>query len=459
MKKIIWALTLFILISASLFAGGSAEDIENETRRNALVACYPYDGSFDVNLRDGNYPVRTEGSNISFNEANGKPVQGAGNNPSEYYDFQMIAHAILEGVSLSYSTCYVESLENFDMIVTVDCPSDFMFVSQSDPSYKRPFVLYAIPNGAVGDRLAVGNESVTPYLIDDSASIPLDFPVNTTDGDYATFWVDFLLALPGEVDDNGVLYDNVYYPLSDATDYTAEVTITVEWKLDKVPASDGDTVNLSFEKTFTVPFSGYCSFSAPEESVGSLYISTTAESQNINLNPDYVAPVKVADISYLLNLGHGKSSEFIPVGNNEDRKAWMFFSASPDPWSNLENNHFRMYHVEAGSNTDEYNSVPFMVYVEDTDGTNQYVEFTGNAKAGDFSPVVGGTSADFIRTKCNYGQSRSEGGTFLRPIEAQYYHYHSFDGEVWVEVTPEVDIMAAGRYVGDIYVHVIAEDV
>ena len=118
-----------------------------------------------------------------------------------------------------------------------------------------------------------------------------------------------------------------------------------------------------------------------------------------------------------------------------------------------------MYHVSAGSEADEYNSIPFMVYVEDTDGSNQYVEFTGNEDAYDFSPVTAkGGSSDFIKTKCNNEKARSAYSSEDVDHPVQYYHYHSFDGEVWVEVIPQTDLMAAGRYIGDIYVHVIAEE-
>ena len=497
MKKIVLLITLILVGFSSLLTAATGEEkLENFINDTMLFVLYPHDGSYDINLRDVNhyYPERKDGATVVWGGDNEEPEPSIAGQSGSYYQFQMVAFGILEGFYVSHSfeddddsgnTMYRVTWDyenkSFPPIeVTVDCSSDFKFVSQSDTSYKRPFELYLIRNYESVNAPGAGSGQTerTVIKINDSSPHDVEF-VGSANNEYVNLWFDLIVGLPGEMDDNGVLYENIYYPLSDATDYTAEVTITMEWEMeyqlqrrDKGPLGvlwqdwyNVDSGTKRIFKTITIPFSGYCSFSAPEESVGSLYISTTAESQNINLNPDYVSPVKVADISYLYNFGSGVPGSYKPVyEENENNRAWLFLSASPDPWSNSESNHFRMYHVEAGSNADEYNSVPFMVYVEDTDGSGQYVEFSGNAEAYDFIPT-GGASDDFIRTECNFGKSRSEYRfwdwdkfDYVTNPE-QRYHYHSFDGEVWVEVTPEVDIMAAGRYVGDIYVHVIAEDV
>lgn len=473
-KRILTVLIFAFCISMGISAGELADIVYEELSNEILMALYPYNGSYDVNLRDGeHYPARDENSSVSFDGASGKPATGS-EDSSKYFDFQMVAHGIIEGIPIGFlnaerhlndGTIYrVRDFRVPSMTITVDCPSDFMFVSQSDTSYKRPFELYVIPKYSHGNRVAdEAVKEVNPILIDDSLPHSIDYPAANPSGDYAGLWFDLILGLPGEMDDNGVTYKNVYYPLSDATDYTALVNITIEWEvnynIDVYWAFRGwkhdDSGTFTLRQTISIPFSGYCSFEAPAESVGSLYISTTTESQNINLNPDYIEPVKVADISYLYNFGHGDQIGDVTEDVN---KTWLFLSASPDPWSNSDSNIFRMYHVSAGSEADEYNSIPFMVYVEDTDGSNQYVEFTGNEDAYDFSPVTAdGGSSDFIKTKCNNEKSRSDsysGGEY-HPV--QYYHYHSFDGEVWVEVMPQTDLMAAGRYIGDIYVHVIVE--
>ncbi len=488
-KNIIIFVFILICISSLLEAETGEEKLHAYIENQMIFALYPYDGWSDINLRDEKnyYPMREGQKTIAWGADIEEPNDTTGDTPGFYYSYQMIAHGIAEGlytndhytdddVSGSFLNHYQQRViwnySDSEITVTIDCPSDFMFVSQSDTSYKRPFVLYLIPNYESVDNPGAGGTGKINrdfILVDNPSPHEIKFG-DSPDKEYINIWFDLIIGLPGEMDDNGVTYNNVYYPLSDATDYTAEVTIHMEWNLEYTvqrrgctsvgsptsPWEDEYTSSISVNRTITIPFSGYCSFEAPAESVGSLYISTTTESQNINLNPDYIEPVKVADISYLYNFGHGDQIGDVTEDVN---KTWLFLSASPDPWSNSDSNIFRMYHVSAGSEADEYNSNPFMVYVEDTDGSNQYVEFTGNEDAYDFSPVTAvGGSSDFIKTKCNNEKSRSDsysGGTY-HPV--QYYHYHSFDGEVWVEVMPQTDLMAAGRYIGDIYVHVIAEE-
>ena len=477
-KNIIIFVFILICISSLLEAKSGEEKLHDYIENDMIFALYPYDGWSDINLRDEKnyYPMREGQGTIGWGGDIEDTNDTTSNKPKLYYSYQMIAHGIAEGLYTNdrytgddEDDRVLWNYSNSKMTVTIDCPSDFMFVSQSDTSYKRPFVLYLIPNyESVGDPGAGGTGKIDRdfILVDNPLPHEIKFGDNPSD-EYVNIWFDLIIGLPGEMDDNGVTYNNVYYPLSDATDYTAEVTIRMEWELKYTVQRreriwgiyrwvDDHEATKSIVRTITIPFSGYCSFEEPTESVGSLYINTTVESQNINLNPDFIEPVKVADISYLYNFGHGAQ-----IGDvNEDvNKTWLFLSASPDPWSNSDSNIFRMYHVSAGSEADEYNSIPFMVYVEDTDGSNQYVEFTGNEKAPDFSPVTAkGGSSDFIKTKCNNEKARSAYSSEDVDHPVQYYHYHSFDGEVWVEVMPQTDLMAAGRYIGDIYVHVIAEE-
>ena len=456
MKRLIFLLVMLVL-SSVLFADYNKSDLDNQFN----MALFPYNGSNNINLRNvEGYPVRNEDTVIKHSE--------------DYFDYHMIAHGIIEGIPMSEGGDWINGLLRYhivydevpSMTVSFSCSNDFMFVSQSDSSYRRPFYLYLLPKSARGDEKgysAYPDPGTKPILINGNVTKPIEFDPPETSGDWGSIWFDIIIALPGVMDDNGVTVDNIYYPLSDNDDYTAEVSITISWELTCdveraglggqwwTKAATDQTV--SFSRTITLPFSGYCSFEEPteSESVGSLYISTTTESQNINLNPDFIEPVKVADISYLYNFGHGTQ-----IGNvSEDvNKSWLFLSASPDPWSNSDSNIFRMYHVSAGSDADEYNSIPFMVYVEEVNGAkNQYVEFLGNNDAYDFTPTGKGTSDNFIETEHHNDQSRFPYGN----TDTQYYHYHSFEGEVWVEVMPQTDLMAAGRYIGDIYVHVIVE--
>ena len=465
MKKV---LALFIVISAlssSLFAYEyKVGDVQKYFNEKINMTVMPYNGAFGVNLRDsGSYPVRN--GNVEYRD--GSIIK---NDASHYFDDQMVANGIIEGIfknspdsfdqhngTWEYNYRYrYRLLKVSSMTLRVDCSSDFMFVSQSDDSYKRPFYLYVLPRAVSGENKYAGDPTgtIAPILVTDSS--PVEIPAPSNFDDYTSIWFDLILALPGEVTDEGVTVGNTFYPLSDADDYTAEVTITIEWTgdyeidrerrfgyglwegYDKYAGPETVTI----ERTMTIPFSGYCSFDEPE-STGSLYISTTSESQEINLDPDTASSVKVADISYLVNFGHGLSGSQPAY---DDSKAWMFLSASPDPGSSSQDG-FRLVNQNATGSLTDYNSVPFLVTVE---GNGQFIEFDGRAKASDFTPD-GGIDTEYIETACIWEQHR-----FNSPNSGtQYYHSHNFEGEVFVEVTPKSDLIAPGRYVGDIYVHVI----
>ena len=465
MKKVLVLFIIIFAVSSSLFAYEyKVGDVQSRFNSESNMAVMPYSGAFGVNLRDAeSYPVRNE----NVEHKSGSIIK---NDTSHYFDDQMVANGIIEGIfkenefgewkpNLDGGDRYrYRLLQISSMTLRVDCSSDFMFVSQSDDSYKRPFYLYVLPRAVSGDSQYAGDPSgsIAPILVKDSS--PVEIPAPSNFDDYTSIWFDLILALPGEVTDEGVTVENVFYPLSDADDYTAEVTITIKWtgtyciehtayynyRWDS-RLYDVDTLGtepVTIERTMTIPFSGYCSFDAPE-SVGSLYISTTSESQEINLAPDTASSVKVADISYLVNFGHGLSG-LQPA--YDDSKAWMFLSASPDPGSSLQDG-FRLVNQNATGNLTDYNSVPFLVTVE---GNGEFKEFDGRAKARDFSPG-GGTSDEYIGTACIWQQHRFNS----THSSTQYYHSHNFDGEVFVEVVPKSDLIAPGRYVGEIYVHVI----
>ncbi len=459
MKKVLALFIVIIALSSSLFAYEyKVGDVQSRFNSESNMAVMPYDGAFGVNLRDtGSYPVRN--GNVEYRD--GSIIK---NDASHYFDDQMVANGIIEGVfkRIEWFENYRTDRYRYDlekvssMTLRVDCSSDFMFVSQSDDSYKRPFYLYVLPRAVSGENKYAGDPTgtIAPILVTDSS--PVEIPAPSNFDDYTSIWFDLLLALPGEVTDEGVTVENTFYPLSDADDYTAEVTITIEWtgiyaikysSWSLIGWWDDDeqigTETVTVERTMTIPFSGYCSFDE-QESTGSLYISTTSESQEINLNPDAASTVKVADISYLVNFGHGLGGSQPAY---DDSKAWMFLSASPDPGSSLQDG-FRLVNQNATGSLTDYNSVPFLVTVE---GNGQFIEFDGRAKASDFTPD-GGIDTEYIETACIWEQHRFNSSN---NSNSQYYHSHNFEGEVFVEVTPKSDLIAPGRYVGDIYVHVI----
>ena len=528
MKKFLTLITCFILLLVPAFSAYDRNVAlikieDNKNRINTVFSLLPYDGASNVNMRTENYPSRVDGASLTWashnsNEPDYVAMEAITNtsNNGRYRDEHMIA---MGGVEMElpgaianwyeidagwqgqdwryeYHDCYrvLRSIdkESSQLYLSVDCPSDFEFVSQSDSSYRRPFELFYIPKSTSSGTDGRGYG----YKIDRSINRkPLKYDPEEQGGSKPGIWFDMMLALPydnGGYNDVGVIVDDTLYPLQDASDYTSMVTITLSsvfkvryeiYYIDEVRQTSWDwgeydndnneweykeTIEypIEYTGTVTIPFYGYCSSfsSVPKDDVGSLYIATTPESQNINLNPGAtLGRVKVADISYLFNDGHIHTSATAP--EYDPSLAWIFLSASPDPYDSNENG-FRLINDKAGNVLTSNNNVPFIVEVQGInksrdnaagEGAGGFVEFDGKAQRSSFPDELPSGSAgeiNFIHTSCEYGRN-------LPHVSAeQHYHYHSFEGEVYVQLRPNssTEPLMAGRYTGDIYVHVISED-
>ena len=511
MKKFLTLITCFILLLVPAFSAYDANEViswiaqhEDEVIIGSLL---PYDGASDINMRTTHYPERATGENagLTWASSDGDKINTIDNSNNKIYlNEHMVAMGGLELLpdskkwykdyheewewddwhAIYYDDCYRISLSNytFEVNIDVDCPSDFEFVSQSDTSYRRPFLLYYLKKSSYTGSDGRSNVEV----IDRSKTYPLPFsppesesPSNQTK---PGVWFDMILALPyEEYNDVGVVWDSTLYPLKDATDYTSMVTLTLRatgtvsynvYYADKVRDRNwnsnwGQSIGtieypIKINETVSIPFFGYSAFDATStESVGSLYIATTPESQNINLNPGATAGrIKVADISYLLNDGREHSSK--PA--YDPSLAWIFLSASPDPYDSNENG-FRLINDKAGNILTSNNNVPFTVEVQGInksrdnaagEGAGGFVEFDGKAQRSSFPdelPSGAAVETNFIHTSCEYGRN-------LPHVSAeQHYHYHSFEGEVYVQLRPNstTEPLMAGRYIADIYVHVFSE--
>lgn len=527
MKKIL--LILFLLMLAAVSWADTPEQSEIDELNEKLstegirMELIPMNGAFGVNMRDTRYPQRDNGSDLYFaddldsnfnsfqpgNEYGGHPfenvygnqhivllggIEGVPNfNPEEVLTYRREKTGwFLGDIHSNVDGFRIKSINWADIEITVISSTDFMYISQSNPIYQRPYHLYAVPRYSFTD----DQGSFEPETFSDHEGLPIirfssEDPTTekiswpSPEREYSNLWFDLILALPYDsYNETGVSYDNREYPLSDAEDYSSTVTFTVRWTVTyeieyNEGRWDGDTYDgeswnhyetraIPFKKDITIPFSGFSSTieMGPLDDTGSLVITPTPNASNLSLDyEDTGVPVEVADIHFILN--HGK--------NTEPTDAWLFLSASPDPFVKNQNG-FVLVHDDAGSMLTSYNSAKYKVSVRgigdsasNTDGAGgSEVVFEGDETAGDFYSSITGPKS-YIRTITSgdltlphLSNWKDESGDWdIFPDYVEYptnYQYSEFQGVVSVEIeeTPmEADGMDSGRYTSEIYIHVM----
>ena len=506
-------LTILILISAlfSVLADYDSNRVEQEWQNfvNEMISrtssvLTPYDGAANLDMRSLNYPARKDGGTLTWqgDEYNLNEITNDSN--SEYLDKHMIAIGGVEGFPLKYSFSeydrydwlphydyYEIRAKDISLYLTVDSPSDFYFVSQGNTSYRRRFDLYYVyKTGQADSATGIPNSPAgTVKKIEGYYDEPIEIKLDSTRDQVGGVWFDMIIALPYDgagdgsegYNDVGVIDDKVLYPLTDANDYTATVTIKMELKVSADVYHQNSVAGLQdydykeskeavtiASREIIVPFSGYSySFGdAPEPAVGSLYISTTAEAQNINLNPGAMqGSVKISDIAYTRTFASATSGLTDPNGTDAG-VAWIFLSANPEP-EDKNLNGFNFIKDDAGDTLTSRNSVSFILDVEGVNesygnisgsGSNSnVVTFDGTESVLDYPNVSQyASSPNFIHTTCEFGESLPhvfEGGGSRKT----YYHYHSFEGEIYLRLDGQTTNLAPGRYLGDIYVHVVSD--
>ena len=492
------------------------DELNDMLRNGTKIELIPMNGAFGVNMMYTRYPQRDNGSELSFVNLDSNfdsftegVNYGTEDNPLYLEDVYGNQHIVLlggiEGVpnqgtelltrdegARNVPVFRIKSMESSDIEIIVTSSTDFMYVSQSNPVYQRPYHLYAVPRysfteeqGSFEPETFSAHEGLPSIRFsgEDPTSERLGWP--SPELEYSNLWFDLILALPYDsYDETGVNYDNREYPLSDAEDYSSTVTFAIKWTVTydieynegiRGPLGGywgeswvdyGEPVTIDFRKEITIPFSGFSSTikMGPLDDTGSLVITPTPNASNLSLDyEDTGVLVDVADIHFILN--HGK--------NTEPTDAWIFLSASPDPFGR-NNNGFVLVHDDAGSLLTSYNSAKYTVTVRgigdsagNTDGAGgSEVVFGGDESAGDFYSSRTGPES-YIRTITSGDLTLphlsdwvNEGGSWF-PDYVEYptnYQYSEFQGVVSVEIeeTPmEADGMDSGRYTSEIYIHVM----
>ena len=464
-KKILLSTLIILMFSLPLMAFQAMEIV-------------PFEGSFDVPLANEYYKANEDGSwnyDGSGSAFSGDSVDehGVCTTPGKYSNAEIVAIAELQRVTK-------EDLEKYkDVTVTVSCPNGMFFVSQSNPAFKFPFELqlfwkdaaycdyeeqewvyhsfldqgYEWPNPETWEIKSLSSQEATHYK-EENEPVSNQDPETTITirdglGSYETegenllgcqwkrqnigldLWADIVLVLPGTVNElnDTVTYNNVVYPLIEADDYTALVTITMEYG--------------GKSKSITIPFSGSYDRddSQPKESTCSLLVNPYSTAAHLSITEDRGSWVPVGSLDFML------STAAITGSTKKLSAPIIFASSSNDPETGAADD-FRLVHESVKFNTPltQTNSIGFDVRIRNlnADGGTSSCVFDGTATE---DKVVNGSVSAIKPAK----------------VEATLDHntddrsYYLYNGEIEVMMDPGTNVMLEGRYTGTVYIHVIAD--
>lgn len=517
MRKILLMVLLILSITSISFADEIKDTPTDLDSFNFTLI--PYEGGIGVNLGSLYYPrhvtkngtvtwVKWDGTeNIDYYTSSGvtyslpsafRPTE-SGSYSSVYSDMHIIglggAYNIPIGDNVSIEALGLSGVDierdGITLTVSAICDSNFEFVSQSNPIYRRPFKIEIFPRIRISDNAGIFanpdpyTEKV--YEIDSTTGpIQIDIPnanevsnpaLNGTK--YVTMLAaDMVLVLPydyanhesgGGYFSGGLTYENATYPLADLNDYTAivtlEIQLTIEYEKDGVPGSVSQT------RILTIPFSGYYASNgdgAVRNDSISLFVNATEEAANLDLSRQGEW-ITVGNIQFLYNDG-----TYRPSGYKNSDIVKLFLSASPYP-TVQSSSEFRMVHEDASSVLTNTNSIGFTARIEGTDpGVNDIslvttsntvdfdgTEYTGNiAYLTDQNEVIN-SDHDAVVTSCNMGVVSNimdgHNNEYSWGKEYLYRHFHTFEGDIQIRFDRS-DMLQAGIYRGYIYVHAVTED-
>ncbi len=416
-----------------------------------LAAVYlevaPFNGAYGVSM-----------SNEFYTGGDYKGTDESGFDDAKHYsNNELIAVGGLQDLSES-------DYENFgnELKISVSCPNGLYFVSQSNPAFRRPFELLLVWTdqrsythqkwagwGVYKSEEKTDNQykeygksyvselnpatygKMRDWILQDDYSESWGYGDKYTDQEL-DFWCDIVLVLPGELipgtdiieaeDEYGRL---VQYPLIEAADYTALVTITFEY---------GDLP----PKSITIPFSGYYerNNTVKKEGVCSMLIEPTAAAAQLSITRDRGSWVTVGTLEFMQSTFESPLSK--PV---------IFASSSPDP--KFKEDKFRMVHESVAFNTPltSTNSIGYKVRIRNTGstGTGSY-EFYGD---------------ESIDNVINSGYGSFGIVPEVTPAKMQHSNtmdYYSYSGDIDVMLDAGSNFMKAGRYSGTVYIHVVADE-
>lgn len=409
-------LGLFAILLILFAFSVSAESVE-------VVA---FQGSFGINFNATDYIRRT-------NPITWVNDGEAGTDSGKYERRHTVAHGgifKMEDIDASKPITYT---------VTFESANGFNFVSTSDSIYQRPFEFQVVQNFTYSDGTAAFTTLLEPSIGDTHSQETITWSNYTTNQNCHEMKFDLLLVMEGSIDRNTniLTLNNQEYPLIEG-DYSAVVTISIIGSYYK-RGSDSPT---TFNRSVTIPFSAYYSddTAAYQDNTVGISIVPTAYAANLDIGTMGMQQIDLASIDVLKYMSNATS---LPEQGGADLR--IFLSSSSNPF--MQGEPFALVHtsVPAGGTRTSANHVKYRLYAVNDENINDYAIFRGDA------------FVDYImnsKDKTEYITT-----TEHRPdLSGTQVHYHTYSGEIYIEMDEPITAMLPGMYRSNIYVHVVASD-
>ena len=360
----------------------------------------------------------------------------------KYDDTEMIAMVKISDVDPSYSKS--------TFTISVSCPNGMYMASLSNPDFKRPFEIYFYPKtyryshtDEKGNRVyATDYDSGSIMKLNNSNPVGYFNPNLTTYYNWSQ-WFDVVLVLPGTVDaeNNRLIVEEngqqIIYPLIEAYDYSAIITITVDF--------DG----AKSQGSLTLPFTGYYdgatdSTSKASENPASLAINMYPGASNINLDVSNRGVwIPVCSLSYMYFLGN-YSKDYKSTRNA------IFLSSSSDPF--VAGDKFVLVKDDLSHDTQltSANSINFGAKLIDLKNGNEN-SFDGT------NSVLSSTEYGSLTSPYVLLNGEVEMVEYGDPHGSKAAVYREYQAEMQVKLDQSDVTLLQGKYEGEIYVHVITE--
>ena len=314
--------------------------------------------------------------------------------------------------------------------VSVTCPNGMYMVSMSQPTFKRPFEIYLYP---VAKHATLTDNN--PIKLSNSNPIAVYTPGFTSTGGNVGFWFDVVLVLPVDEDtserkgmdteNDRLVVDGNVYPLARTNDYSAIVTISIDFEGASDPIS------------FTMPFTGYYNGSPnPHNSAAALPVAL-----DINVYPEATnISLDIANRGKWIDIGH------LVFLLNSTKDASIFLSSSSDPFVAGDEFSLKKDDLSHTAQLTSVNSIGFTARLADTNGNVNL--FEGN---------------EFIPSTASYDSSVPDNFVKLETVTTAKFNNENHGNVSYKEYQAEVSIMLdsvdttllSGRYEEEIYCHVL----
>lgn len=319
---------------------------------------------------------------------------------------------------------------NKSFTVSVTCPNGMYMVSMSQPTFKRPFEIYLYP---VAKHATLTDNN--PIKLSNSNPIAVYTPGFTSTGGNVGFWFDVVLVLPVDEDtserkgmdteNDRLVVDGNVYPLARTNDYSAIVTISIDFEGASDPIS------------FTMPFTGYYNGSPnPHNSAAALPVAL-----DINVYPEATnISLDIANRGKWIDIGH------LVFLLNSTKDASIFLSSSSDPFVAGDEFSLKKDDLSHTAQLTSVNSIGFTARLTDTNGNVNL--FEGN---------------EFISPTASYDSSVPDNFVKLETVTTAKFNNENHSNVSYKEYQAEVSIMLdsvdttllSGRYEEEIYCHVL----